>query len=233
MAFRTQTATFIVLIASQFAAPAQNLAFPVRHEHLHKGGEGILTFTDEIVRWEENKKPEHSRSWRYAEIQRLELAPGHVRILTYEDVGWQLGRDREFRFDHLPPDLAARVHPFLTARLDQRYLAHVADSSQKPVWELPAKPLLGRSGSNGSLKVAANQIVFDGGEHGESRTWKFSDVTNVNSSDPFELTITTIEGANRVQLKAALAEDRYQELWRTISQCHGLNVFQSKAVHEH
>jgi hypothetical protein len=133
----------------------------------------------------------------------------------------------------LPPDLAARVHPFLTARLDQRYLAHLADPSVTPVWEVPAKLLLGRSGSNGSLKVATNQIVFDGGEHGESRTWKFSDVTNVNSSDPFELTVTTIEGENRVQLKAALAEDRYQELWRTISQFHGLSVFQSKAVHEH
>ena len=35
------------------------------------------------------------------------------------------------------------------------------------------------------------------------------DVTNVNSSDPFELTITTIECENRVQLKAALTEDRY------------------------
>jgi hypothetical protein len=185
------------------------------------------------VRWEEDKKPEHSRVWRYAEIQRLELAPGHVRILTYEDVGWQLGRDRDFRFDHLPPDLAARVHPFLTARLDQRYLAHVADLSAKPAWELPAKLLLGRGGSNGSLKVAANQIVFDGGERGESRTWKLSDITNVNSPDPFELTITTIEGENRVQLKAALAEDRYRELWQTISQFHGLRVFESTAAHAH
>src|ERR1035438_10032211 len=236
MAFRTQTAT-LILIASQFTAHAQDLIFQVRHDHvdihLHKGGEGVLTFTDEIVRWEENKKPEHSRSWRYAEIQRLEVAPGHVRILTYEDVGWQLGRDREYSFDRLPPDLAARVHPFLTAFMDQRYLAHVADPSVKPVWEVPAKLLLGRSGSNGILKVADDQIVFDGGEYGESRTWKLSDINNVNSSDPFELTITTIDGENRVQLKAALAEDRYQELWRRISQFHGLKVFESTMVHEH
>src|ERR1019366_5447240 len=187
MAFRTQTAILIILFGSHFAASAQDLSFPVRHDHLHKGGEGVLTFTEEVVRWEENKKPEHSRSWRYAEIQRLELAPGHIRILTYEDIGWQLGRDRAYRFDHLPSELASRVHPFLTARLDQRYLAHLADPSVNPVWEVPAKLLLGRSGSNGRLKVADNQIVFDGGEPGESRTWKLSDVTNVNSSDPFEL----------------------------------------------
>ena len=233
MAFRSQTATLLVLIASHLAANAQDLSFQVRHDHLHKGGEGVLAFTEEMVRWEENKKPAHSRSWRYAEIQRLELAPGHVRILTYEDVGWKLGRDREYRFDHLPPDLAARVHPLLTARLDQRYLAHLADPSVTPVWDVPAKLLLGRRGSSGRLKIAAAHVVFDGGENGESRTWKFSDVINVNSSDPFELTITTIEGENRIQLKAALSEERYQELWQTISQFHGLKVFQSTTVHEH
>jgi hypothetical protein len=204
MAFRTQTATLVIFFGTHFAVSAQapsqaasqalslDLNFQVRHIHLdvrlqHKGGEGVLTFTGEIVRWEENKKPEHSRSRRYAEIQRLELAPGQIRILTYEDVGWQLGRDREYRFDRLPADLAARVHPFLTARLDQRYLAHLADPLVTPVWEAPAKLLLGRSGSNGRLKVAADSIVFDGGERGKSRTWKLSDITNVNSSDPFEL----------------------------------------------
>jgi hypothetical protein len=232
MAFRSQTATLLILFGANFVC-AQELHFRVRHEHLHKGGEGILSFTEEIVRWEEDKKPEHSRSWRYAEIQQLELAPGHVRVLTYEDVHWQFGRDREYRFDHLPTELAARVHPFLTARMDQRYLAHLADPSATAVWDVPAKLLLGRSGSNGRLKVGADQILFDGGEGGESRTWKLSDVTDVNSSDPFELTISTIEGENRVQLKAALTEDRYQELWRRVSQFHGLKVFESTAVHEH
>ncbi len=232
MAFRSQAATILILLGASFS-DAQDLTFPVRHDHLHKGGSGTLTFTQDNVSWEEPKKPGHSRTWMYAEIQRLELAPDHVRILTYEDARWQLGRDREYRFDDLPKDLAARVHPFLTVRLDQRYLAHLADPSVTPVWEVPAKLLLGRSGSNGTLNVTADQIVFDAGMSGESRTWKFSDVTNVNSSDPFELTISTIEGENRVQLKAPLAEDRYQALWRTIAQFHGLKVFESAVVHEH
>jgi hypothetical protein len=234
MAFRSQTATLVVLIAStQLAVLAQDLRFPVRHHHLHRGGEGTLTFTRETVSWKEQKKPQHARTWQYAEIQQLELAPDHIRLLTYEDIRWQLGRDREYRFDYLPKDLAARLHPFLTARLDQRYLAHLADPSVTPVWEVPAKLLLGRSGSNGKLKVAADHIVFDGRESGESRTWKFSDINNVTSSDPFELTISTVEGENRVQLKTALTEDRYQDLWLRISQYHGLRVFGAAAVHEH
>jgi hypothetical protein len=43
------------------------------------------------------------------------------------------------------------------------------------------------TGSNGNLKVGAKVIVFDGGDRSESRTWKLSDITNVNSPDPFEL----------------------------------------------
>jgi len=106
-------------------------------------------------------------------------------------------------------------------------------ADQAGLANLTAKLLLGRSGSNGKLKVAADHIVFDGRESGESRTWKFSDINNVTSSDPFELTISTVEGENRVQLKTALTEDRYQDLWLRISQYHGLRVFGAAAVHEH
>ena len=232
MAFRSQAATLLILLGASLAN-AEDLTFPVQHDHLHKGGQGTLTFTQDSVSWEEPKKPEHSRTWPYAEIQQLELARDHVRILTYEDVRWQLGRDREYRFDHLPVELSARVHPFLTQRLDQRYLAHIAEPATAATWDVPAKLLLGRSGSNGRLKIAPDQIVFDGGERGESRTWKYSDITNVNSSDPFELSVTTIEGENRVQLKSALPEDRYQDLWLRISQFHGLKVFQGTVAHEH
>jgi hypothetical protein len=232
MAFRTQAAVILIFLAFQGAGNGQSMAFRVRHNHLHKGGTGILTFTNEIVRWEEDKKPEHSRSWRFPEIQLLELSPDRVRILTYEDVGWQLGRDREYVFDHLPKDLAKQIHPLLTPLLDQRYLAHFAEPGVASQWETPAKLLIGRSGSNGVLKVGASLIVFDGGDGGESRTWRFADITSVNSPDPFELTLTTIEGNNRIQLKNILSEKRYEELWRKISEVHGLKVFHS-SIQEH
>lgn len=234
MAFRTQTAVALILLAAPMVC-AQDLTFIARHRHLHKGGEGTLRFTPAGIGWTESARDDanHSRSWLYGNIQRLELSPARVRIVTYDDVGWQFGHDREYIFDRLPKNFATQVYPLLAKQMDQRFLAHVADPTVKPQWEMPAKLLLGRSGSNGNLKVAADQIVFDGGEYGESRTWKLSDIRNVNSSDPFELTITTIEGENRIQLKDVLVEDRYQELWQAISRFHGLKVFQSSATQEH
>jgi hypothetical protein len=216
--------------------PAQDLAFAVQHDHLRKGGDGTLSFTGEGVRWEETgkKAAEHSREWKYEDIQRLELAPAYVRVLTYDDVGWQLGRDREYRFDHLPAELAPLVYARLTTRLDQRFLAHVADPAVIALWELPAKLLLGRGGSNGTLKVGATHIVFDGGEKGESRTWKYAEITDVSTSGPFDLALTTIEGENRLQLKQALPEDRYNDLWRSIHQTHGLKTYNSPSKgHNH
>ena len=234
MAFRTQTAISLILLAAPLAC-AQDFTFAVRHHHLHKGGEGTLRFTPAGIGWTENAKDDtdHSRSWLYANIQRLELSPSKVRIVTYDDVGWQMGRDREYLFDHLPKDLAAQVYPLLTGKMDQRFLAQVADAAVKPQWEMPAKLLLGRSGSNGILKVGAAHIVFDGGETGESRTWRIGDIDNVSSAGPFELTITTLEGENRIQLKEALAADRFQELWLRISESHGLRFFGETAVHHH
>src|SRR5579871_186149 len=222
MALRIKETACLILMSAGLAG-AQELTFTVRHQHWHKGAGGTLSFDQEGVRWDESgKKADHSREWKYADVQRLELAPDHVRIQTYEDAGWQFGRDREYFFDHLPPDLAVRVYPFLIAKLDQRFAAHVADSRVLFLFEMPAKLLFSRSGSSGSLKIGADLIVFDGGEHGESRSWRYTDISSVSSSEPFDLTLVTIEGENRLQLKQALGQDRYNEIWRRISEANGL-----------
>ena len=156
-----------------------------------------------------------------------------MRLVTYEDIHWQLGRDRAFLFDHLPPDLASRVYPFLIAKLDQRFLAHVPDPSVEPIYETPSKLLLGRAGSNGILKIGLDRITFNGGDRGESRTWRYSDITTVSSANPFDLTLATLECENRIQLKRALPEATYNELWRRISEANGLKTYNAQVAHAH
>jgi hypothetical protein len=233
MAFRIEAAACLVLAGGFLAA--QELTFDVRLDHWHEGGAGRLTFKAEGIRWDEAaKKHEHSRSWKYEDIQRLELAPDHVRIVTYEDVGWRFDRDRPYLFHQLPADLAARVYPLLTERMDQRLVAHIVDPKVVPVWETQAKLLLGRGGSSGTLKLGPAHVVFDGGERGESRTWRYSDITNVASAGPFDLTISTIEGENRIQLKQPLAGARFDDLWQRISEANGLKIYPEQlANHAH
>ena len=195
------------------------VAFAATHVHLHKGGEGTLTFSADGIRWEETgKKQDHSRTWKYEDVQKLELAPGRLRISTYD-------RDRAYSFLDLPEGIAERLYPSLAGRLDQRFVAHVGDPAVKALYEIPAKFLHGRRGANGILKIGADRIVFEAGGHGDSRAWRYADVASISNSSAFELTLNTIEGENRFQLKQRLPEERYQELWRSLSETNGLTIY--------
>jgi hypothetical protein len=91
MAFRSKTAAACLITGLAAMLCAQDLKFSVRHEHLRKGGAGTLAFNAGGISFEETAgKAGHSRQWVYADVERLELAPDRIRIVTYEDVRWQL-----------------------------------------------------------------------------------------------------------------------------------------------
>ncbi len=48
---------------------------------------------------------------------------------------------------------------------------------------------------------------------------------NVSSSEALDLTITAHEGEFRFQLKEALAENRFDRLWRQVNRAKGLQTF--------
>lgn len=205
MAFRTEAASrgLMVLAVVGAGAFAQPFTIGVRH--------GTLTFTDAGVQYGE-------RSWNYGEIQRIELSPTEIRLRTYEDVRWQLGRDREYVFKGLAVGETAKLYPFLSARLDGRFIARLSEPVSPIQWDVPAKMLHRTGGYNGVLKIGGDRIAFEGaGEHG-SRTWRYTDLESVSSSGPYELSFTSLDGETRFQLKEALAEDRYNDLWRRVYQ---------------
>ena len=195
-------------------------------------GEGTLTVSADSIRWTESgKKAGHSRTWKYEDIQRLELAPARIRVQTYEDNRREFGRDRVYTFDHLPADAAGRVYAVLSPKLDQRFVAHVPGQVASPIYETPAKLLHGRYGANGVLKIGTDGIAFAAA--GESRAWRYSDIDSISSAGAFELTLNTIEGENRFQLKQPLARDRYDDLWRRLSEAKGLTIYQSQLESHH
>jgi len=207
---------------------AQQGTWPVRHVHLRKGAVGTLRVNAASILYEEKDKKGkpnvHSREWRYSEIQKLALGNTTLRILTYEDQKWELGRDREFVFDHLPPAMTAELYAVWRDKLDARFVAARAEATVPSEWVLPAKLAVGRGGSQGTLTVGAGQVVYGTEREGESRTWRIRDIGNVSSSGPFDLTITTHEKDFRFQLKEALDEARYNALWRRINRMNGLQI---------
>lgn len=238
MEFRTQKAAFALVALSLWPAPAaqQPIRYEVRHDHFWKSGAGTLVIDGEGVTFQERDKRKHAWRWAYQDIQQLEIAPKTLRLLSYEDSKWKLGADRGYRFDLTGDGSFVEAYRFLRDRLDQRLVAALADTGVKPLWEIPVKHLERFGGKHGVLIFGEERIVFRTDREGESRSWRYSDIENISSAGPFQLTLTTYERAlshygNRkgfnFQLKQPLDEARYDEAWRRINGHKGLNLLSS------
>lgn len=257
MALRSKKGTRAAIVAALALAPAlfgqQELRYAVRHDHskwwppvkasLAGDGAGTLVITQQGISYQEtskkkDKKPEdlHHGQWNYGDIQQLLVSPQKLRIVTYKDRKWLLGMDQEWEF-RLPPNQSfIAVYELLKNRLDQRFVAAFADRDFRPLWEVPVK-LLGRvQGSEGILKVGVDRVVYRTDAKNQSRTWRLKDIENISSSGPFQLTLTTYERAKahygnlkgfNFQLKRALNEKQYNQLWRRVNQDKGLEFLQT------
>lgn len=218
---------------SQRAGSAQTYTYEVRHQHWRKGAMGTLRIAPEGISFDEHgkKNKADSRSWRYGEIQQLTVSPSELRILTYEDSKWKLGRDREYIFDRVPKSLAVETYPLWAARLDQRFIAAVPAPDSAPEWKARAKLDQGLFGTLGTLSIDKDGVVFDVGQRSGSRSWRLMDIDNISRTGPLDFTITTSEKSGwfrggmtqfHFQLQQALPEDRYYALWRRLNQSKGL-----------
>ncbi len=248
MAFRTEKRTGIVAVLALSIAPAlfaqKELRFEVRHDHWRKYGVGTLVITESSVSFQEfNKKKQikHAVALNYQDIQELKLSADKLTLVTYKDRKWRLGLDQEYEFTLAPGQSFSEAYTLLKDRLDQRFVAAVADEQTQPLWEVPVK-LLGRvTGSEGDLEVGADRIVYKTTKKGQSRTWRYKDIENISTSGPFQLTLTTYERAKthygnlkgfNFQLKQALDEKRFNLLWRRLNQPKGLELLTSAQKEE-
>ncbi|MFB3777497.1 MAG: hypothetical protein ACE141_07785 [Bryobacteraceae bacterium] len=219
MAFRTEKAFGVILAAAlAHAAWGQSFEFQAKHDHWRKGCAGILRVDSDGVSYTGKKR--HSWRWAWQDIQRFELSPAQIRVLTYEDNRWKLGADREHLFTAPARDFG-QAYLFLRDRLDQRFVARLADPEVMPVWKIPAKRLGRVSGSEGVLGVGEDRIVFNSETNCESMTWRFTDLQSLSSSGPFQLTLVTLQKTFDFQLKQPLEERRYDELWRAVERRQG------------
>ena len=225
MAFRIEAAAVCFLIV--VSAAAADVTVQVRHDHLRGGGTGRLTATEESLAFEEETgKKEHSWKLSWEDIQQLWIGKHEVRVTTYADSKWRLGADREHTLSATGDATFAPLHAYATSRLDQRLVAALADEPADALWQVPVKLKRGLGGSEGVLSVAGDSIVYRSPEKNESRTWRMSDIENVSTAGPFDLTITTFEQGKSYtfQLKKRLDEQRYQALWRRLNEAKQLGI---------
>jgi hypothetical protein len=188
--------------------------------------------------YKDGKTPKHPDAWRwnYQDIQQLKVEPKSLTVLTYKDNKWKLGADRRYEFDLISGKTFEDAYNVLKGRLDQRFVAAIADSPDSMLWEIPVKHLHGFGGDEGVLQVGPDEIVYKSAKSDESRTWRYEDIENISSSGPFQLTITSFERARmhygsrkgfEFQLKQRLEEARYNDLWLRLNQSKGLKILNS------
>lgn len=212
MALRSQ-AIFVCLVFAPLVSAAD---FEVRHVHLRHDQLGTLSISSEGIAFHEAKpgKRPHDFRWTWEDIERLTLFPDRLEITTYKDVRWQLGRDGEFAFTGKELDAA---YPLLQGRLPRRLVLEVARTEFAVAQRIPAKRLEGRGGYEGTLLFGPGHIVFESLLPRGSHTWVLDEVDNISSSDPLELTVSSLGSDYRFQLKQRLPDDLYQGLWRAVN----------------
>ena len=243
----TVTASIFLLIGS--ALTAAELRFEVRHERALRDHPGSLTIDDTGVSYQQvltekqqkkkRKKPPELESVRfdYQDIQELWLSAGKLVLVTYKDRPRLLGIDKEYEFFVVGERSFAEAYPMLKDKLDQRFVAALADPQAAVLWEIPVKLQGTLQGSEGVLQVGPDQIVYKTDRKQEGRTWRYQDIDNISTSGPFQLTITTYERAKthygslkgfNFQLKQRLDEKRYELLWKRLSREKGLQFLTSQ-----
>lgn len=208
-----------------------------RPPHIKAGAIGTLTIDNLGISFQEkNGKRSHERHWVYQDVKQLKIAPKSLSVLTYKDNRWKFGAGRQYNFNLISGETFEDAYNVLKSRLDQRFVAEIADGRVQVLWEIPAKHLRRFGGDEGLLQIGPDQIVYNSAKGDQTRSWRYEDIDNINSSGPFELTITTFERAildygSRKQfsfeLKQPLDETRYNDLWLRLNQSKGLKVLTS------
>lgn len=249
MAFRIEKRTGTVLAGLLLLAPGllaqQEFHYEAWHghsrpPHIKKAGRtGRLTISERGVSFEESypegKRPKHPHAWQweYRDIQQLKVGLKSLTVLTYQDNKWKLGADREYEFDLLSDQTFEAAYRVLKNRLDQRFVAAIAEQPSGVLWEIPVKHLLRFGGDEGVLQVGPEEVAYRSAEKGQSRTWRYQDIENISTSGPFQLTITSFERAKthygnlkgfNFELKERLEDARYNDLWLRLNQARGLKI---------
>ena len=211
-----KAAVCLILCSTASALFAQQ--FPVRHQHLRKFCAGTLSVDESGIRFAGPKG--HAWSWPYGDIQQLTLSAGSIHILSYKDrSNWKLGKDMAYTFTGKFP--IESLERQWSAQLDQRFVAAVAAGQDSGLSgrEFPVKLLGLTKGTQGTLIFGADAVVYDTPH--APRTWRYSDIQFISSANPFQLSITTLEKQFQFQLKQAITESTYNQLWLEIEKKNG------------
>ncbi len=221
-------ALFVALVfPASWTAAADGLpyALDVKRSHFIGSSSGTLRFTDEGVEYQTTSKDE-ARRWAYPEIRQLQFrSPTQVVVLTYEDQGrLKLGADRTFDFEvktgRATGEMVAFVLSHTTRPVATAVLPPLPDTS---LFRVPVKHERQGRGSDGTLLMFDDALVYVTERDTEARFWRFTDLFAVLPLDRYRLQVLAYEGGGddlrpfTFQLKAEWPDGFAQSLWARVN----------------
>jgi hypothetical protein len=187
---------FLLAICTQFLAAQM---FEVKRlKRLWWDGGGQIEITNDGITYKA-KKPKNSRTWKYPDLQYFDrISNKEFVILSYEDIGWRLGRDREYRFVITSGELTDEVFRQISRRLNKPLTNRVVEKVSGVRYEIPVKHQHRLGGCEGVLKFTADAIYYSTDHKKDAREWLLArDVQSVWSMHPYELEVRVYDNNRR------------------------------------
>ncbi len=181
------------LLAVCSPLPAQEIRFPVRHDHVIGSCTGELIFRNDGVEYA-TQDTKHARVWKYEDIQQMGLlGPKVISILTYEDSKWKLGKDRAFHFKITKGEIGAPLWTMLQTKLSRPLVSAIVPADIAPRYSIPVKHERGFAGSQGTLEFSDQYIMYKTGTKKDSRIWRYEDISSIGTTGPYQLRLTSMD----------------------------------------
>jgi hypothetical protein len=219
---RTSIFLFVSFLA---AATAWSETFQVEHSHSWRSCKGKLVFGDTTVEYIAEKK-EHSRSWKYEDIQQLAIVPGRISILTFNARKIEFGADQAFNFKLLSGELSDQFRMEISRKLTRPIVSGILPEKIDARFSIPARHRLFLKGSQGILEFGETTIAYRADEPGNSRIWRYDELLSMGSTGPFQLRLGALqktggeygEEKNYVfDLKRRMTSEEYDFIWEKIN----------------
>ncbi|MFY9225319.1 MAG: hypothetical protein WAQ98_21775 [Blastocatellia bacterium] len=202
---------------------AQEFKYQVQQEKLLKDSSGeLIISTDQI----EFRAEKNNLKWRYEDIELIQLdSPTEIKIWSYSDQTWILGRDKRFTFQVIAPLMDKVLIAFLRSRLERPFVISFAEDREKAIAEIQVKHSHRMGGCQGILKFYSEQLMFVTPSGQDSRSWHWKEIKSINRTDKWSLEIFTYENmvggpkrSYQFKLKEPVSEKLYDQLWNNIYQ---------------
>ena len=214
----------LLLVSS--ALQAQEVRFPVRHERLLRDRTGELIFSETGIEYQTKDKGD-SRTWKYEDIQQLGLlGPKELTVITYEDSKWKFGKDLFYRFTIITGEITPALWTQLQEKLKRPVVSALIPPDVASKFTIPAKHLRGFSGTQGTLEISDEYIIYKTDVARDSRIWRYRDISSVGTTGPYQMRLTSMDRAENesggernfvFSLKERLAPEVYDFIWWKIN----------------